>query len=322
MKSLVARLPAIFVLAILAAACSGMQLPITAPLPPTTDECDAVAVGNLDGVYKDYLQEALIGELSRRRGVTLTDRDKADRVVSGRVELEFEDVTGEDLVRAEKDTGRSMKSVVKDPFVSKEWTISEPQVEASVENEPFAFRSARLTFVFTVRDAAGRSVGGEETVTAKTEQRYGGLNRLAPGLPDIDDMPTEGDTVADLAREAARRLADILFPAPLLDEYILDPGPGPLGDPDLVKSVALAREGKWDDAKKIWEEILAQNAVHPAALYNLGVYREIQTDPENLQKAYDLYAKAAQQGARQLYLDALTRVAGELHRIESTKRGD
>ena len=83
------------------------------------------------------------------------------------------------------------------------------------------------------------------------------------------------------------------------------------GGNTLVKrGVALAKDGDWEQAMDIWEQVLRDKPDEAAAFYNLGVAREGLGDMEGLKTARDLYRKAASHGTKGLYTDGILRIDG------------
>ena len=121
-------------------------------------------------------------------------------------------------------------------------------------------------------------------------------------LTDAMDADSFAKLVAELSR---MKLGSILK---------LDPG----GNTLVKRGVALAKDGDWEEAIDIWEQVIRDKPDEAAAYYNLGVAREGLGDMESLKTARDLYKKAASHGANRLYADGILRVDGVIRdsRIE------
>jgi tetratricopeptide (TPR) repeat protein len=70
----------------------------------------------------------------------------------------------------------------------------------------------------------------------------------------------------------------------------------------------MAKDGKWEEAIQIWEQVIRDEPDNAAAYYNLGVAYEGLGDMENLVKARGLYQSAASFGEKSLYAEGMKRV--------------
>ena len=274
----------------------------------------SVALGTFTGPRAEEVRRALAETLTQDGRVRLDDQ--AAEVLSGKVEAGLEEVQGEDLVRMKKNTGEVKQVTVEDPFVKQPFTYRVPVVESVVESKPFVVRQAWLSLKYSLAQRSGAPVVGPEQTRVATDIKYGGVNENLDSGQALKDLPPAEETVRRLALELARKVQDRLFPDPNA-VVVLDDGPGLLGESETSKGVALAQQGQWAEARRIWENILKSDANFPAANFNLGVYWERLGGRDHLERARDYYATAARNGNNPHYREALTRVTVALRDSES-----
>lgn len=293
---------------------------VNRPAPTKTPPArgGTIAIGVISGPAGRQLQQALISYLTPNKNLVVTDINEADLVLTGQTDMVLEDTRGFDQVKTRQKTGKR-KVTRPDPFVNKEFTSSEAIYETVVEPVPFILREAVLRLTYSLADKDGEALPDRAVITARFTEKYGGVNeRFFQGLK-MNDLPPEDKTIERLVRDLAGRLALELAPAAIKVQYVLDSGEGLFGEADLRQGIKLAQAGQWDRAVKVWNQALKEDPGHPSPYYNLGVAYERLGGLANLEKARDMYAKAARKGDRRLYREALTRVTLAVRRLKKVK---
>lgn len=223
----------------------------------------------------------------------------AHAVITGLVTVHVRDDHGVDQVEVKEGTGYTKKE--KD--ASGRWVDVEIK-RTVIRTVPYVMREARLESAYKVFDVVRHVVIAAGKVTETDCDKFGGDREHASPGRRLRDLPTSSGTAEQLSARAATRLVAKLSRMKLGSILKLDPG----GPPLVKRGVALARDGDWEQAMDIWEQVIRDKPDEAAAFYNLGVAREGLGDMENLKTARDLYEKAASHGANRLYTDGILRV--------------
>jgi hypothetical protein len=233
----------------------------------------------------------------------------ADAVMTGLVTVDIHDAHGVDQVEVKEGTGYYKKE--KD--ASGRWVDVEIK-RTVIRAVPYVMREARLEAEYKVFDVVSHVVIAAGKVTETDGEKYGGDKEYASPGRRLRDLPTSSGTAEELSARAAAKLVAELSRMKLGSVLKLDPG----GNPLVKRGVALAKDGDWEQAIDIWEQVIRDKPDEAAAYYNLGVTREGLGDMESLKTARDLYKKAASHGANRLYTDGVLRVDGVIRdsRIE------
>jgi tetratricopeptide (TPR) repeat protein len=76
----------------------------------------------------------------------------------------------------------------------------------------------------------------------------------------------------ELARDCLEEFMEVLVPQPATVEVRLAAGEWyAMGSRDLRRGIRLAKQGRWDEAEELWEQVLKRSPANHAALYNLAV---------------------------------------------------
>ena len=284
------------------------------PVPDKT-----MALGELTGAHGADLARSLRRALARNRDTVLVDKNGADMILAGKVEGTVTDTKGTDLVKAARKTGGKEEVVVADPFLKKEYKVKKPVVEYAAESVPHVVRRAEMSLTYTLTGRDGSIMRGPRTVTAQTTQKYGGIYEQTRGGPRLRDLPAREKTLRGLVRDLAEIVAEELASSGRKFKVALDRGIGLWGEKDIRKGVNLALAGKWNEAMKIWNQVLNDDPEHSAACYNLGVAYESLGGLVNLEKAVGMYSRAVQEplGYRPMYREALTRATVTLRELQA-----
>ena len=192
--------------------------------------------------------------------------------------------------------------------MDKDFTIKEPEHDLVALPLPFIERSASLNLIYHLTTPTGGPTPYGCKTGVEMKRKYGGLNQDLGIGHRVEDLPAKETTVRFLAEALAAKLAPLVNPDLAWRSEPLDEGTGFWGEPEIKEGVVLAQAGQWDEAAAIWQKVLKEDPAHPSANYNLGLYHERRGDDENLKKAYQYYTKAAKNGNRPFYRQALTRI--------------
>jgi tetratricopeptide (TPR) repeat protein len=225
----------------------------------------------------------------------------ADAVITGLVTVDIHNTHGVDQVEVNEGTGYYKKG--KD--ASGRWVDVEIK-RTVIRAVPYVMREARLESEYKVFDVMSHVVIAAGKVTETDGDKFGGDKEHASPGRRLRDLPTSSDTAEELSARAAAKLVAKLSRMKLGSVFKLDPG----GNTLVKRGVALAKDGHWEQAIDIWEQVIRDKPDEAAAFYDLGVAREGLGDMESLKTARDLYKKAASHGANRLYSDGILRVDG------------
>jgi hypothetical protein len=165
------------------------------------------------------------------------DRHAANVVIEGQVEATVKDQPGQDLVKVEKETQRQKAVTIKDPFIDKDFKVNKPVIETSVEEVPTVVREAALSLTYTLIAENGRVIKPPAKVSSQLTRKYGGVNeKSGSGLP-LAQLPKPEETIVELARQLATKLAETIAPSPAEFKIVLDKGEGLLGEKDIVQGL-------------------------------------------------------------------------------------
>lgn len=131
---------------------------------------------------------------------------------------------------------------------------------------------------------------------------------------DLTGPTSRKKVLAKLARAAAVEAAHKITPHQRQFDVQLAGATFGKGASAIRQGNELARQGDWAKATEHWQSALAENPESDAAMYNLGVACEAMND---FDRAYRMYAAAAERSDKDLYQQALTRVeqSGQEHQI-------
>lgn len=224
---------------------------------------------------------------------------QADLVIGGRVTGTINDTQGVDRVQVKEGTGYYKKE--KD--LHGQWVDVEIK-RTVVRTLPYVIRQASLTTDYRVFEMNTGGIIATGTVTENCNKKFGGNKAEGhlehdPGHPPppagcMDELSVR--TAAKLVAKLSREKVSILVK---FDNST---------HAKVRQGVALAKEGAWEDAMRLWQEVLASDPTYPAALYNLGVAYEGIGDLQNLRAATRLYEMATVYGDKGLYAAGIARI--------------
>ena len=282
--------------------------PATGPLPGG----HKIALGSIDGPAGDAVAQALETELA----FVLTDPGKAEALLHGQATYEITETKGVDLLEAVEPTGGMESVEVDDPFMKKKFTVDRPKTKPIVKEQPYVYQTGRLDFTFSLVGPGNSVLAGPTQISAKTAQKYGGLNEQSPHGHNLASLPPHDQLLKQMADDVASRLVRKLAPWIQAETFVLDIGEGFQGEEMVVEGVRAAGQGQWEAAEAAWKLVLEKNPDHPSALYNLGVAHERLGGRENLERAEEYYGLAIKAGNNPVYMDALVRTAAKLRALE------
>lgn len=235
-------------------------------------------------------------------------------VITGLVTVDINNAHGVDQVEVKEGTGYYKKE--KD--ASGQWVDVEIK-RTAIRPIPYVMREVRLESEFKVLDVVRHVVIAAGKVTETDCEKFGGDKEYASFGRRLSDLPTSGGTADELSARAATKLVAKLSRMKLGGVLKLDQG----GNTLAKRGVALAKNGDWEQAMHIWEQVTRDEPDQAAAYYNLGVAHEGLGDMKHLKTARDLYKRAASHGTKRLYTDGVLRVDGVITNghADSLKRG-
>jgi hypothetical protein len=264
---------------------------------------DTAAHPVLDGISYDIVEGA--------KALHLTEELHADLVIGARVTGAVNDTHGADQVQVEEGTG----------YFKKEKNIQGQWVEVEIKRTVirslrYVIRQASLTIDYRVFEMDTGRIAAAGAFDENFNGKIGGDMSYASANHKTGEIPTPAATMDEFSAKIATRLVAKLSRMKVTSMVKLDKG----GNRKVRRGVALARDGEWEDAVQLWQEVISSEPASAAALYNLGVAHESIGDPENLGTAIDLYEKAAGYGDNRLYADAIARVKRMIQQSDNQNR--
>jgi tetratricopeptide (TPR) repeat protein len=224
---------------------------------------------------------------------------EADLVMGGRVAGTIHDTHGVDRVQVKEGTGYYKK----EKNLHGQWVDVEIK-RTVVRSLPYVIRQASLTTDYRVFETSTGEIIAKGTVTENYNKKLGGDKGQAhlehePGHPPPPAVCTDELSVRTAAKLVAKLSRMKVSSLVTFDNSI---------HAMVRRGVSLAKEGAWEDAIHLWQEVISSDPTNPAALYNLGVAYEGLGDLENLRAAMSLYEMAARYGDKGLYAAGIARV--------------
>lgn len=169
---------------------------------------------------------------------------------------------------------------------------------------PLSQVAASLTLRWTLADPASGAAVDSGVCEDNLRRSFGGfLGSL--GLAG-QELPAREDVLALMVPGLAEQLVEALGPAYSAADL------AQAFDGGSRQAAALAGQGDWDGASRIWLELLARNPDYSPALYNMGLHHERLGDPDTAWAYYRLAYVSSNTWANRL---ALTRLADSLERL-------
>ena len=256
---------------------------------------------------------------------------QADAAVAGYVTHQIKDIKGTDQVQMQEGTGRYRTVKRRNLFTGKTEYVQEEIMRTVLKPVPYIIRTAALSASIKVMDLRTRKILASKKVTETFKQKYGGkeaenpLTSLLGGANGLDSLPTEEETLSNLARKVASRLVAKIAPTKYTMTIELDKGSkgfgGLGGGNDLVKKgVEYAQKGAWEEAIELWKTVLESNPHSASALYNLGVAYEARGDLNSLLQAKKYYQQALKYGDKDIYIEAKVRIKKRIKEAKKLKQ--
>jgi len=260
---------------------------------------DATQINSLDAVIYDQVDDP--GFLPVLKDL------KADGVIIGRVITEINDVEGSDQVPMQEGTGKYKMEKVFD--VQKNVEIK----KTVLKPVSYVIRQASLSAHFKVFDLGVQKVISTGKVTRSFKEKFGGYNEYAGfSGKKINELPARNETLNNLSSQAAAALVTKISPTEIVKEVQFDDGSkygtGIGGHKTVKKGIEFAKQGGWEEAANIWQEVLSDEPDNAPALYNIGLAHENIGDLQNLEAGLAYYLKAYKNQKKPLYIDAITRI--------------
>ena len=262
-----------------------------------------VAVGDISGPGHEQLSRAL-----KKRG-----GGSGQMTLSGQVSLSRQSAGEYETVPQEVSAGKPYTAYKPDPFTGRVWQVKETPTAIELDSYDFQRITGDMVFDWRLTSKAGSLVDSGRVVMNIDRTRGGYL--ATKGLtPPLTGSRAKSDDIENrLADELVRLLALDLGRYPGSSEL-------EVGDDSLSrKAKRLAASGDWDEARKLWRDLLSQNRQYAPALYNMGLYWERRKDPE---EAWRYYRAAFISDGSDRHRQALTRLTETLSRAgRLPKRG-
>jgi len=232
----------------------------------------------------------------------------ADGVISGRVTASIKDVHSAEKVKIQEGTGEYKEG--KNVFGQK----AEVEIQRTVVREvPYVMRQANIIVDFNIFNLKTKQRIFADKFSEEYKEKFGGENEYRNFLGStISQLPSQNLTLEELSDKVASRIVAKIFTTKITrvvefdndSKYVMGIG----GNKKVKEGIRCAKNGEWEKAKKMWEDVLNSEPENSAAFYNLAIAYEKIGDFENLKIAQKMYKKAVKYGDKEIYLNALYRV--------------
>lgn len=254
---------------------------------------------SIDTTQYPALAEASYDEIGDATFIDMLKNLQADIVLGGHVTADLNETHGTDRVEMKEGTGYYKK----EKNVHGEWVDVEIK-RTVIRSLPYVIRQASLTTDFKVLDLKSNRIIATGKLTENYDGKIGGDKSYPSADHKPGEIPSPNATMDELAARIAARLVAKLSRMKTAALIEFDNS----GNRMVRRGVARAKDGAWEDAMQLWQEVIRKEPNNATALYNLGVAHESLGDLENLRTAIDLYEKAATYGDKSLYADGIARV--------------
>ncbi len=253
----------------------------------------------LDTAGHPALDEISYDMVEGAKFLHITEELQTDLVIGGRATGAVNDTHGTDQVQVKEGTGYYKKE--KD--IHGQWVDVEIK-RTVIRSLPYVIRQASLTTEYRAFEMNTGRIIAAGTLTENYNDKIGGDNWQAFPEHELGEIPSPNATMDELAARIAARLVAKLSRMKTAALIEFDNS----GNRMVRRGVARAKDGAWEDAMQLWQEVIRKEPNNATALYNLGVAHESLGDLENLMAAIDLYERAATYGDKSLYADGIARV--------------
>ncbi len=254
---------------------------------------------SIDTIQYPALAEASYDEIGDATFLDMLKNLQADILLGGHVTADLNETHGTDRVEMKEGTGYYKK----EKNVHGEWVDVEIK-RTVIRSLPYVIRQASMTTDFKVLDLKSNRIIATGKLTENYDGKIGGDKSYTSADHKLGEIPSPSATMDELSAKIATKLVAKLSRMKVASAVNFDKS----GNAMVRRGVALARNGAWEDAIQLWQEVIRNEPTNAAGLYNLGVAHESLGDLENLRTAKDLYEKAAGYGDKRLYADAIARV--------------
>ncbi len=262
-----------------------------------------LSLGEISGPGAEEIVKILRRYLSGQKG---------DLVLSGR--LSFQDSFNEEREKAAHKVavGEPREAWLADPFTKKYWLGEETDYEERVDEYKLQRSTGVLIFDWSVGPAGG-APSRSGRIELDTDATRGGF------LASIGAAPKAAGQISGrkLAEALGEDLAALL--ALELGRQLKASDLDWASDAQSRQAHKLAGEGRWDEARDIWLQLLELNPEYGPALYNLALYYEYKGQP---QEALAYYQRAFLSDSSSRNRAALTRMTKAVANQERQKEGE
>ncbi len=233
----------------------------------------------------------------------------ADVVISGRVVATIKDVHDTEKVNIQEGTGEYEEG---ENVFGQE---AEVEIQRTIVKEvPYVVREANITVDYNICNQKTKKLIFSDKISEKYKEKFGGKNEYRSYLESsMGQLPSQNRTLEGLSDKVASRIAKKFFTTEITrvvefdnssDKYAMGIG----GNKKVKEGIKYAKNGEWEKATKMWEDVLNNEPENSAAFHNLGIAYENIGDLENLKIAQKMHKKAVKYGDKDIYFDALYRV--------------
>jgi len=233
----------------------------------------------------------------------------ADCVISGRVAATIKDVHDTEKVKMQEGTGEYKEG---ENVFGQE---AEVEIQRTiVKKVPYVMRQAKLIVNFNIVNLKTKQRIFTDEISEEYKEKFGGENEYRSYLGSKkSQLPSQNLTLEELSDKIASRMVAKIFTTEITRVVEFDNGSnkyamGIGGNKKVKEGIRCAKNGEWEKAIKMWEDVLNNELENSAAFYNLGIAYEKIGDLENLKIAQKMYKKAVKYGDKILYFDAMQRV--------------
>lgn len=268
----------------------------------------------IDTSQVNTLDKVIFDQIDDQRFLPDLEALHADGVITARVIADIKDIPGVEQVEMKEGTGK-----YEDGRNILGQKVKKEVMKTVIKPVRYVIRQASMTADFKVFDLKTKRILATEKVTETFNEKFGGVNEHSSSDKKLNQLPSKRQTINELSSKIATRFMAKISPTRFVTKVAF------AGDKNKMvkKGIKYAKEGAWEEAKEIWEDVTKAEPSNAAAYYNLGVVYERYGDLASLNTAKEYYKMSARYGDKKLYIKAVGRVTErikESRKLEKQKK--
>jgi len=262
----------------------------------------------IDTSQVNTLDKVVFDQIDDQRFLPDLEALHADGVITARVAADVKDIPGVEQVEMKEGTGKYEEE--KNIFGQ---TVKKEVMKTVIKPVRYVIRQSSMTADFKVFDLKTKRILATEKVTETFNEKFGGVNEHSSSDKKLNQLPSKRQTINELSGKIAARFAAKISPTKFVSKVAFASDKNKM----VKKGIKYAKEGAWEEAREIWEDVTRAEPSNAAAYYNLGVAYERYGDLASLNTANKYYKLSARYGDKKLYIKAVGRMT---ERIKESRK--